>query len=135
MRNTAFLLQRRVQRINLLANLFLCTSECHSVDVGHDGLLDNLSGDLSGHDLTEAVTGLGVFSDSLLDQVCNGGIDVGGFVPGLQIDLLGTPTITTQSRIVLKTIASTILMDWQMADIFGRILQLMRSLQLEASGE
>ena len=107
--------------LQLPLNLVPCTDECDTVHSRHDGLLDDLSGDLSvQHDRV-----LDVLRSFLLHLLLDHGRDVavhvGGTVRSTEVDLLCALSISTEGGVVLETVAGAILMDRKVGLICERI--------------
>ncbi len=124
-----------IQVVYLLANLLPSTSKRDAVDVGHNSLLDDLAGNLAVQGFGELISGLHVLGDAFLDKMSDSRVDVSRTLAGLQVDLAGAPSITAQGSIMLKSIAGSILMHWQVRNEFGGIGRIESGFELETGSQ
>ncbi|KAI6757830.1 hypothetical protein HG531_003655 [Fusarium graminearum] len=123
-RNASLLVHFWVKGIQLFANLLLRARKGDTVDISHDCLLHNLSGNLAHAVLAELVALLGFFGDRLLDKIGNSHVNISWSISRHEVNLLSTPSISTECCIMLQTVAGTILVHWQAGDIFGGVLEI-----------
>ncbi|KAH3661545.1 hypothetical protein OGAPHI_006393 [Ogataea philodendri] len=115
---------------NLLSEILGCgTDISNTVDTGHDCLFHELSANdiLDNFCVTHTITH--IFINRSLNKMSNMGINVRWLITWHQVNLFSALHITTKRSIVLKTIASSVLMDWLMRNEFRWIFQLISPLQ------
>src|SRR4051812_22187630 len=93
------------------SNLSLSSNICYTIYVGHHRLLDNLAGYLAMENLCVWVTPFIILSNAFFDKIRNSRVNISRTITRFEVDLLCSPYVSSKCSIMLKPIASTVLVN------------------------
>ncbi|KAL3708979.1 hypothetical protein TMatcc_002768 [Talaromyces marneffei ATCC 18224] len=133
--DTGNLFKAWIMSSDLTTNLANSTNKSDTINVGHDGLLDNFTLDFSFKKLGNLVAGCCISRYLFCNIVRDTSIDILGAVTGFKVNMLSTFHISSQCCVMLKTIARTILVYRQSRHILSWTLELKCVAQFTACGK
>lgn len=93
----------------------------YAVDVGHDGLFDDLSQNVAFDEERELVTRFVVFIDLGVDEIRDSSVDVLRLIGWLKVDLFCACFVASEGGVVLQSVTGSVLRDREMADVVARV--------------